>query len=132
MNQNDSARQSNRVLNPAVLAVNFDSEIAALKSESAWQTGGRNAKTLFKEPADLRIVLMVLKSGAGLVEHSAPGPLTLQVMEGRVRVGIGGDRHEFKKGSMVVLEAKRTHDLEALDDSALLLTIAWPVDDSRV
>jgi quercetin dioxygenase-like cupin family protein len=125
-------RPEDRDLHPRVLAVELADEITALKSESAWQRGDRNAKTLYKDAADLRIVLTVLKSGAVLAKHSAPGPVTIQILEGRGRLQAGDQDHDLQRGSLVALERNEEHSLEAVDDCAVLISIAWPSNDARV
>src|SRR3954470_10613814 len=59
-------------LGAAVTALDLSHEVATLRGEPAWQQSDRNAKTFVKE-ADLRVVLTVLKRGAIVKEHRAPG-----------------------------------------------------------
>ena len=129
MSQNRSA---DRDLSPAVLNLDLNAEIASLKSETAWQSGDRNARTLYKDPADLRVVLTLLKAGAMLSKHSAPGPVTIHVLSGRGRLQVGERAVEMTQGSLVALERNREHSLEAIEESAVLISIAWPADDNRV
>ena len=53
-----------RDLNPQ-FSLDLNAAIAALKAEPTWQGGDRNARTLYKDPADLRVVLTVLKDRGG-------------------------------------------------------------------
>jgi quercetin dioxygenase-like cupin family protein len=129
MSQN---RPGDRDLSPTLLSLDLNAEIAGLKSESAWQSGDRNAKTLYKDPADLRVVLTVMKPGATLAKHSAPGPLTIHVMQGRARLQVGDRSVEMATGALVAVERNREHSLEAIEESAVLISIAWPSDDTRV
>jgi quercetin dioxygenase-like cupin family protein len=103
----------------------FSDEIARLKGESSWSLGKRNAITLSKGP--LRVVLVLLKEGARLEEHRARGPMTLQVLSGSIRFRSGETGVELAPGRLVVLEAILSHDVEALADAALLLTLMAPV-----
>jgi quercetin dioxygenase-like cupin family protein len=125
-------RAADRDLNPELLSLDMKAEISALKSESSWQSGDRNAKTLYKDPADLRVVLTVLKAGATLSKHSAPGPLTIHFLEGRGRLQADERTIDMRAGSLVALERNREHSLEAIEESAVLISIAWPSDDPRV
>ena len=72
---------------------------------------------------DLRQTLVALTAGTALGEHESPGEATLQVMEGRVVVRAGSDQWEIGVGDHVVLPPQR-HDLAALADSVVLLTVA--------
>jgi quercetin dioxygenase-like cupin family protein len=98
-------------------------EVEQLQREPAWADGDRNAKTLVKKP-DLRKVVMVLKAGARLEEHFAPGSITIYTLAGRLRVAAGEQSVELNPGQMLSLDGGHRHDLEALELSAFLLTVA--------
>ena len=98
-------------------------QLERLRREAAWRAGDRNAITLFKTPA-LSLVLLALKEGARLQEHRAEGSLTMQLVAGAVRVDAGGRRVELAPGEVLVLEPGLEHALEAVRESAVLLTIA--------
>jgi quercetin dioxygenase-like cupin family protein len=98
-------------------------QLERLRQEPAWRAGDRNAITLVKTPA-LSLVLLAVKEGARLQEHRAEGSLTVQVVSGSVRVEAGGRRIELAPGEVLVLEAGLEHALEAVRESAVLLTIA--------
>lgn len=102
-------------------AFQLRAEIDRLKGEAAWSSGTRNAITLAKGP--LSIVLVVLKPGATLEEHRARGPMTLQVLSGSLRFRSAGMVREVEAGQLVVLESVLVHEVQALTESALLLTL---------
>ncbi len=122
-----------RVREPGVLAAtslkfNLEEEIRRLRAEPRWQAG-HTAKTIAKY-ADFRVVLIVMKAGAQLVRHRTAGRLSIQACRGNIRVLFSG---EFKNetvdmnaGDLLMLDREVAHDVEALRDSAFLLTIAWP------
>jgi quercetin dioxygenase-like cupin family protein len=68
-------------------------------------------------------VLTHLHAGGTLREHAAPGPATVQVLDGRVRLQIGDDSFEATAGRLVAFDAAVRHSVEALEDSTLLLTL---------
>ncbi len=105
---------------------NFDllQEIANSEREKPWQSG-HNAKTLFKKH-DLRIVLISMEPGACLKEHHADGTISIQVLKGQIRFNVAGKSHDLNVGNLFTLAASIRHDVEALADSAFLLTISWP------
>ena len=72
---------------------------------------------------DLRQTLIALADGRSLGEHEAPGEATLQVMVGRVRLTAGEETWEGSAGDHVVIPPHR-HDLAALTDAVVLLTVA--------
>lgn len=85
---------------------------------------GRSAHTVHggQEHA-LRQTLIALTAGSGLAEHNSPGEATLQVLRGRVRLTAAGDSAEADAGEFLVIPRLR-HSLDALTDSAVLLTVA--------
>lgn len=85
---------------------------------------GRSAVTVYggHEHA-LRQTLIVLLAGRRLGEHESPGEATLQVLEGRVVLHAGARTWEGEAGDHVAIPGTR-HDLEAVVDSAVLLTVA--------
>ena len=102
------------------------SEVDRLHRESTWKTG-HNARTLIKYD-DLRVVLMALKAGSRIPEHKANGRISVQVLSGHIRLNASGRAFDLRQGSLLALDERAPHDLEALDESAVLLTIAWPGD----
>jgi len=108
------------------LEFDLTSEVDRLHGESTWNTG-QNARTLIKYD-DLRVVLIALKGGARIPEHKTNGRISVQVLSGHVRLNASGRAFNLFPGSVLSLEECAPHDLEALEESALLLTIAWPGD----
>lgn len=108
------------------LEFDLTSEVDRLHRESRWNTG-QNARTLIKYD-DLRVVLMALKAGARIPEHEANGRISVQVLSGHVRLNASGRAFNLLPGSLLALDERAPHDLEALEESAILLTIAWPGD----
>jgi quercetin dioxygenase-like cupin family protein len=107
-----------------VTVLDLSQEAAALRAEPAWQQNDRNARTFVKE-ADLRVVLTVLKQGAIVKEHRAPGTAVVQAVSGRLRLRIADQAVELSAGQAVILERDMPHDVEALDESAFTIAIAW-------
>ncbi len=108
-------------------SLTFDlfAEVERLQTEESWRQGTRNAKTLVKEP-DLRIVVIVLRQGGRMEEHRAPGRISIQTLTGRVRLRVRDQTIDLPAGHVLMLDPDVAHDVEALDESAFLLTIAWP------
>ena len=84
----------------------------------------RSARTVFGGSEHLlRQTVVALLSGASLSEHRNPGEATVQVLVGRVRMTAGDDACEAGDGELLVVP-DAVHALEALEDSAVLLTVA--------
>ena len=114
--------ESERPLHGPLQSFNLDEELARLRQEEAWQQGQRNAITLRKGQG-LNVVLLVMRSGDRLEEHSAPGPISLSVREGRVRFTAGEVAEEAGPETVLTCDAGVRHIVEALDDAVCLLTI---------
>jgi len=101
-------------------------EMDRLRKESTWNTG-QNARTLIKYD-DLRVVLIALKAGTRIPEHRTKGRISVQLLSGHVRLNASGRAFNLLPGSLLALDAGAPHDLEALEESAVVLTVAWPGD----
>lgn len=71
----------------------------------------------------LRQTLIALRAGQRLGEHDAPDEATLQVLVGEVILHAGDDQWRGAEGDHLVIPHER-HDLEAVTDAAVLLTVA--------
>ncbi|MEV6841821.1 cupin domain-containing protein [Actinoplanes sp. NPDC051411] len=81
---------------------------------------GRSSHLLFHRR--FRQVLLAFVAGRGLPAHDNPGSATLQVLCGRVRLTAAGESWEGIAGDLVEIPGQR-HDLVAVEDSAILLTV---------
>jgi quercetin dioxygenase-like cupin family protein len=102
-------------------------EIADSEQKKPWQSG-HFAKTLFKKH-DLRVVLITMENAAKMKEHHADGTISVQVLKGQIRFSVHGKPHDLKPGNLLTLGASIKHEVQALEDSAFLLTISWPSDE---
>jgi quercetin dioxygenase-like cupin family protein len=104
-------------------------ELEQLHREPEWDSG-QNAKTLVKYD-DLRIVLTALKAGARLPQHQTKGRVSIQTVVGHILVRAEGRTFDLSTGTLLALDQNLPHDVEALEESAFLITIAWPHEDRR-
>jgi len=106
------------------LEFNLQKEVDRLRSEPAWSSG-RNARTLVKHP-DFRVVLTVVRGGIRIREHRAAGRISVETVAGHICMHLPGKTVDMPVGSLLALDRDVPHDVEAVTDSAFLLTIAWP------
>jgi quercetin dioxygenase-like cupin family protein len=99
-------------------------EVHHLKAESTWRTG-QNARTLIKYD-DLRVVLLALQADARIPDHHTDGRLSVQVLSGHIQMRASGRTFNLRAGNLLAFDQGIRHDVTALEESALLLTIAWP------
>ncbi len=126
-----SAQQTNLTRLPGLAAEvirrNIGDELENLEKAQSWQRdSGRSAETLVKYD-EFRIVLVRMKRKSYMSHHKAEGPISIHVIHGKLRVHLPEDRMEdLKPGDLLTLDRCLEHDVEALEESAFLLTIAWP------
>jgi len=85
----------------------------------------RAARTLPHPAEGLRQTVIALRAGAELGEHESPGPASLVVLRGRVRLVAGAEVIEVGPHEFIPLPDRR-HSLHAGEDSVVLLSIAVP------
>ena len=108
-----------------LLQIDLDRELQQLRREDSWQREtGRSSKTLAKYP-DFRIVLILMKGGSRMRQHRAEGRISIQQLKGQVCIHLADRKATLSTGHLLVLDCGVLHDLEALEESALLLTISW-------
>ena len=130
MNDETNTQAAHRRPHPPAMAapyLEFDlaGEIDQLHREAGWESG-QNARTLVKYE-NLRIVLTVLRAQAKILRHQTEGRISIQTVRGRIHVRAEGRTFDLPSGALLALDQGLPHDVEALEDSAFLLTIAWPV-----
>jgi quercetin dioxygenase-like cupin family protein len=102
------------------------SEIEQLHRDESWlQPTGRSSKTLVKHP-DLRIVLIAMKANTRMHEHTAAGRISVHSLYGHIRLHLPGRTVDLPAGRLLALDQCVPHDVEALENSAFLLTLSWP------
>ena len=108
-----------------LLQIDFARELQQLRQEDSWQREtGRSSKTLAKYP-DFRIVLILMKSGTRMRQHKAEGRVSVQLLDGLVCVHLADRKVNVSGGHLLVMDCGVLHDVEALEESALLMTISW-------
>lgn len=123
-----STQRATRPLAGSLLGFDLAVELKRLRQETPWTAHGSNGVTLVKHP-DLRIVLMALKAGVRIEEHKADGRMAFQVLSGALRLQLGEETVDLPAGHLLVLDRGVAHDLEALEECEVLLTIAWREDE---
>jgi quercetin dioxygenase-like cupin family protein len=98
---------------------------AELMQRATDEHSGRAARTLPHPVDGLRQTVIALRAGAELGEHESPGPASLVVLRGRVRLVAGEETvavgaHEFSP------IPDRRHSLHADEDSVVLLSVSIP------
>ena len=120
----DSPQRRAQHMHANALSFDLAREFDALRKEPSWLRGDRNAKTLVQEH-DLRVVLVALKPAARLGDRESRTHVTVHVLVGRLLVHLAAGRTvEVFADRLVSIAPRVSHELEALEECAFLLTIA--------
>ncbi len=111
-------------MNAPFLEFDLRAQIELLRGEEFYKHG-RNSKTLAKYP-DFRLVLTVIKSGTRIDRHAASGRISVQTVAGHIRMYVGEKLIDLPAGRVLIVDQGISHDVQAVEDSAFLLTVAWP------
>jgi quercetin dioxygenase-like cupin family protein len=119
----------NRPLAGPMLTFRLAEQIAELRGDESYRRSGRAGRTLAKS-GRLRVVLTVLSPGTVVGTHQADSPMTVQVLEGRIRFRAGDDEHQLGAGELLYFGAGDAHDIRAdQEDTAFLITLSAVGDD---
>jgi quercetin dioxygenase-like cupin family protein len=87
-------------------------------------SSGRSSHTVYGGHEHvLRQTVIALVAGQALSEHANPGEATVHVLHGRVRLSAGDTSWDGLPGDLLIVP-QAAHTLEALEASAVLLTVA--------
>ncbi len=78
--------------------------------------------SLLKTPT-LQLMRLVLKAGSGLPQHSVPGAITVQCIEGEALVATPSRSCRLGAGQLVMLMGGEPHAVTAVTDASLLVTV---------
>lgn len=104
------------------MITNLVEESIDLVEKAAASSSGRAAKTLVKN-GPLRVTLVATRKGTMTRRHHVAGPVTVQILRGRVRITTPRGREDLRVGSIMTMSAGVQHSHTALSDSVLLLTL---------
>lgn len=93
-----------------------------LRGISPIPSSGLGHATALTHP-DVRVVILTFTAGHVLKEHSAPFPLIMQALDGELIVHADQQETRLAPGALLRLDAALPHEVEALSDSRLMLTL---------
>ena len=93
-----------------------------LMAEASFAKSGRSSLTLARGD-ELTIVLVVLKAGNTLEEHSAPAAATVITLSGKMIFTTSSDKITLEQGNGVTFTNDILHSVYADEDSAFLIVI---------
>jgi quercetin dioxygenase-like cupin family protein len=120
-----TARRAAHHMSGRGLVFQVATEVQSLRHDLEFTSGGRAAKTLVKT-AGLRLTLVLIKKGFGLNPEATAGGASIEVVEGRLRIHADGRPWDVGAGELIALADNLREPITALEETAFLLTVAWP------
>jgi len=114
-----------RALSGQPLQFHLRSEQERISASDRQEAHGRSGRTLVRD-GPLRVNLVSLGPGETMAEHHAPGPITLQVLEGAIRFTTGETHHDVQAGELLALGPGTPHAVTSEEGGVFLLTLALP------
>ncbi|HET7322682.1 MAG TPA: cupin domain-containing protein [Longimicrobiaceae bacterium] len=102
-----------------------------LRAEDSYRRSGRAGRTLAKS-GRLRVTMVAMEEGNVIGTHQADSPMTLQLLQGHIRFRANDEEHEMKAGELLFFGPGDAHDIRALEETVLLLTISALGDDHQM
>jgi len=122
--------EGDRVIDAPYVFINTPEFIRQLMDEEAWQKNDRNSITVFKT-SNMTMVLVCLHAKAVLKDNLVDGIVTIQVIEGIIKVTIPDGSVDMLTNQVIAFHQLVDHSIEALTDSVLLLTNNTAIEKSN-
>lgn len=119
-----------RGLTDPMMLFDLEQHVRELRADDSYVRSGRLGRTLARS-GRLRLVLVVIRAGVEVGTHHADSPMTIQPVEGRIGFTFRGNDHELSAGEVLFFGPDDAHDIRAIEDAALLLTLSAIGDDAR-
>ncbi len=98
-------------------------KINSLINKIVYKDDKPNVELLF-ETSFSKEIRILLKEGQTMKEHQTPFPIVVELFEGEVDFGVEGKIYSLKKGEILTLDGAVPHDLKAMKDSIVRLTLS--------
>jgi quercetin dioxygenase-like cupin family protein len=96
--------------------------VRALRDEPHPPTDGHRQISLVHR-GHVRLVLFAFEAGGHVPRHRAPGLVIIHVLAGTLHVHTSVAVHEIGTGQLLVLDPGIEHEVEALEESDMLLAV---------
>ena len=68
-------------------------------------------------------IRIAFRAGQSMKAHKTSFPITVMIVQGCIDFGVGEERYTLNSGDVVALEGNIMHDLNALEDSIVRLSL---------
>lgn len=68
-------------------------------------------------------IQIIMSRGQIMKEHQAPYPIIIHILNGAIELGVNQVRHKLEHGDIITLDARVPHDLTALENTTIRLSL---------
>jgi len=97
--------------------------VVSFNEKLTFLEGKVSTKVILETPFSKEIRVLI-KEGNIMKEHKAPAPITIHVLSGKIILGHEGQKNTLAEGDIIGLDAHVLHDLNAIEDSIIRLTLS--------
>lgn len=98
-------------------------KIASLTQDVVYNENKPVIQVLF-ESKSTKEIRIALKKGQIMKEHKTPFPIVVEIFSGKIDFGVNGSVQHLSSGSLITLEGNVLHDLTAIEDSIVRLSLS--------
>ncbi len=77
-------------------------------------------------------VRILMHKGTEMAKHQTSFPIVVEVVEGIIKFGVNGEVLTLEKGALIALDGGVAHDLKAIENAIIRLTLTKYDETSRV
>jgi len=77
-------------------------------------------------------IRIAMHDGTAMKEHKTSFPIVINVLEGSIDFGVNGEVKRLDAGALIALDSNVPHDLKALENSIVRLTLTKYDNTARV
>lgn len=118
----DSHPRPAEKISAPVIKVNLEAELKSLRESDSYRRNDHASTTIVNRPG-LGAVLVALPKGGHLAAHRTARPITLRVLEGKIKVSLVDRNIEMVRGDLTALAPNLQHQVTGIEESAFLLTM---------
>lgn len=122
---NDATRnrpEGARPIDASMIRIDLHTFSQQIKQEETWHKSDHNAITVYKTPG-MTIVLIAMHANTEIPPHNTEGLMSLQVLEGAVRLNNETQGADLKAGQIGTLHKDAIYSIFATEESVVLLTV---------
>lgn len=104
---------------------------ASIYNELVFNENKPVIKVLF-ETSFTKEIRIAMQQGTAMKKHQTSFPIVVEIVDGKIDFGVNGEILNLKKGDLIALDGGVPHDLKAIENSIVRLTLTKYDESDRV